>query len=205
MIEAIDVNHDGLVQYDEFCRLCLALDSRKDLLDQWQRYSADLLDVGDGVTLGKEKKPKKDFSAIFIAGGVSGAISRTLTAPMDRVKVLLQAGEVSGKKISGIRQAVGFVWREGGLKAFWRGNGVNVLKLTPENAVKFFAFNFAKSHMSDKPGVGERFLSGAFAGIVSSISIYPFEVIKTRIATSPGVYSGIAAAFQTIVKKGENF
>lgn len=77
----------------------------------------------------------------FIAGGVAGAISRTATAPFDRIKVYLIAqtgnstakhaaveaakgGEPlqAAKKAAGpIRESIRTLWRAGGAKSFFAG------------------------------------------------------------------------------------
>ena len=59
----------------------------------------------------------------LIAGAVAGAVSRTITAPFDRLKTVMQA--LGSKK--DIRIVPGFkhMIAEGGIIGLWRGNGMN--------------------------------------------------------------------------------
>jgi hypothetical protein len=65
-------------------------------------------------------------------------VSRTATAPLDRLKTLLQAQGAhpampnTGVRVTGMWHCVQEIVREGGLKSFWRGNGTNVIKIAPE-------------------------------------------------------------------------
>lgn len=100
------------------------------------------------------------------AGAGAGAVSRTSTAPLDRLKVLMQVPgppawwvggwgpcgtpveglwppQVHGSRSSGGGGFFGGfaqMIREGGLRSLWRGNGINVIKIAPETAIKFVAY-----------------------------------------------------------------
>ncbi|CAG0925237.1 unnamed protein product, partial [Notodromas monacha] len=92
---------------------------------------------------------------------------------------------------------------EGGKRSLWRGNGVNVLKIAPESALKFMAYEQAKRQIRGDSQLElrlwERFLAGAFAGALSQSAIYPLEVLKTRLALgTTGEYHGIFDAIRKI-------
>ncbi|KAH9943478.1 mitochondrial carrier [Epithele typhae] len=139
----------------------------------------------------------------LMAGGVAGAVSRTCTAPFDRLKIFLitrppeLGGTLSGQSpVGGLRAIAGAVTRiyaEGGVLAFWTGNGLSVLKILPESAIKFLSYESSKRMFAkywdkvedprDISGVS-RFLSGGIGGITSQLSIYPIETLKTQMMSS---------------------
>lgn len=135
------------------------------------------------------------------AGGVAGAVSRTCTAPLDRIKIFLQ---VQSSRAT-ISESFQYMLKEGGIRSFWRGNGINVLKIAPESALKFAAYEQIKRlirHNENRPmSIYERFAAGACAGGISQTAIYPMEVLKTRLALrKTGQYSSILDAAIKIYK-----
>jgi len=86
------------------------------------------------------------------------AVSRTCTAPFDRLKIFLitRPPELGGAVVAGgsvkpsggikiIANAVARIYSEGGVLAFWTGNGLSVAKIFPESAIKFFAYESSVS------------------------------------------------------------
>ena len=74
-------------------------------------------------------------------------VSRTCTAPLDRLKIMLQVhgtGRYRSGKSLRIKDAFSYMLREGGVRGLWRGNGINVIKIAPESAVKFAAYDMFK-------------------------------------------------------------
>merc|ERR1712127_610302 len=77
----------------------------------------------------------------FALGGVSGAVAKTLTAPIERVKLVIQtqdanpqirSGEVP--RYTGIGNCFSRIHAEQGMAAFWRGNFTNCIRYFPTQA-----------------------------------------------------------------------
>ncbi|KAI9534610.1 hypothetical protein NQZ68_012843 [Dissostichus eleginoides] len=131
----------------------------------------------------------------LVAGGGAGAVSRTFTAPLDRLKVMMQ---VYGSRTNNMCIMPGMMQmiREGCMKSLWRRNGVNIIKIAPETALKFMAYEQIKKWIcNDKQTLGilDRFVAGSLAGVLAQSTIYPMEVLKTRLALrKTGQYSSIS-------------
>uniref|UniRef100_A0A915PDA5 EF-hand domain-containing protein n=1 Tax=Setaria digitata TaxID=48799 RepID=A0A915PDA5_9BILA len=150
-----------------------------------------VIDIGEDSQIPEDFSQQEIASGFWwkhlVAGGIAGCMSRTCTAPLDRVKIYLQ---VHATLLNRLRfpKAVKFLYEEGGLKSFWRGNGVNVAKIAPESAIKFLSYDLVKQLIVRRRGEGhklqiyERLVAGSAAGLISQTIIYPMEVLKTRLA-----------------------
>jgi len=142
---------------------------------------------------------------VLVAGCVAGAVSRTMTAPLDRLKMLLQVHRGPSKLT--LKEAVARMVREGSesglLAAFFRGNGANVLKIAPELGLKLYTNDVLKHQLADEHGritAKQRLLAGATGGVVAQASVYPLDMLKTRLATAPpGMYSGVLHAAKRVL------
>lgn len=82
-------------------------------------------------------KNLNDFITDFLIGGVSAAFSKTATAPIERVKILLQTQDSNkaildtGLKYNGIIDSFKRVVNEEGVRYLWKGNATNVLRYFP--------------------------------------------------------------------------
>ncbi|XP_019640784.1 PREDICTED: calcium-binding mitochondrial carrier protein SCaMC-2-like isoform X4 [Branchiostoma belcheri] len=198
IMKSMDKDGTLTVDWDEWREYLLLHPSAdlKDIVRYWRHTVS--IDIGENLCVPDEFTEEEKVTGMWwrqlVAGGTAGAVSRTCTAPLDRLKVLLQvhgANQARGGIMGSFQQML----KEGGVKGLWRGNGMNVLKIAPESAIKFMAYERLKklfTREGQSLGVVERFCSGSLAGMISQTSIYPMEVLKTRLAIrKTGQYSGM--------------
>merc|ERR1719197_894574 len=140
------------------------------------------------------------FLIDFCAGGISGAVAKTATAPIERVKLLIQTQDANPKIISGeVARYTGIidcftrVSAEQGVKAFWRGNFTNILRYFPTQAFNF-AFKdgikaqFPKYNKKTEfwKFFGANVAAGGAAGAGSLLVVYPLDYARTRLASDVG-------------------
>ena len=137
--------------------------------------------------------------AKLYSGCIAGAVSRTVTAPIDRLRMMMQTQ--TGTNL-GFTEGLRKIWQEGGPRSFFRGNGVNIIKIAPETSIKFVVFDYLINRKPENPSILERFVAGGIAGAVAQISVYPMEVTRTRLGVSPqGTYRGVWDVFSKTASK----
>jgi len=133
--------------------------------------------------------------AFFLMGGVAAAVSKTVAAPIERVKLLIQnqdemlkAGRLR-EKYKGIGDCFSRVINEEGFFYLWRGNVANVLRYFPTQALNFAFKDYFKrmfGYNRDKDGYWKWFAgnlaSGGMAGACSLAFVYSLDYARTRLA-----------------------
>jgi len=161
-----------------------------------------------------------DFVINFLAGGVSGAIAKTMTAPIERVKLLIQTQDANPKirsgevaRYTGIVDCFSRVSSEQGIKAFWRGNLTNIIRYFPTQAFNF-AFKDSIKALFPKADKNKEFgkfflinmASGGLAGAGSLLIVYPLDYARTRLASDVGSgkaqFNGLADCLKKTVQTG---
>jgi len=145
----------------------------------------------------------------FMIGGVSAAVSKTVVAPIERVKLLLQVQDASKSisaenKYKGIGDCFTRVLNEQGFSSFWRGNLANVVRYFPTQALNFAFKDVYKKIFNPYNAKKEpvKFFigncaSGGAAGATSLCVVYPLDFARTRLAADVG--SGGAREFTGLV------
>ncbi|XAR50843.1 hypothetical protein NMG60_11005293 [Bertholletia excelsa] len=147
--------------------------------------------------------------ALFTAGAIAGAAAKTVTAPLDRIKLLmqthgLQAGQQSAKKGTGFIEAFTMIGKTEGIKGYWKGNLPQVIRIIPYSAVQLFAYETYKTFYGKdgKLSVIGRLAAGACAGMTSTFVTYPLDVLRLRLAVEPGYRTMSEVALNMLREEG---
>ncbi|KAI9335091.1 mitochondrial carrier domain-containing protein [Obelidium mucronatum] len=138
-------------------------------------------------------------SSDLVALVTAAIASRTATAPLERVKVMLQTGAFS-EPVAGLKKGekplrlgLGMVFRlliklDGVRLGFYRGNGINALRAIPVALTQFGSYNLFRRILTDHEHMImlahplNVAVAAGLAGIVSVTLTHPLEVLRTRIS-----------------------
>jgi len=186
-VEHVDKDNNGTITFEEWRDFLLLYPHEatiENIYQHWERVC--LVDIGEHAVIPEGISKHVNASKYLIAGGVAGAVSRTATAPLDRLKVVMQVQTTRTRIVPAIKD----IWKGGRFAGFFRGNGLNVMKVTPESAIRFYVFEMLKTAIveargAEKSDIGAfgRLIAGGFAGAVAQTAIYPMDLVKTRLQT----------------------
>ena len=93
----------------------------------------------------KPPQPKQGTSyGHLITGGIAGAVSRTATSPLERLRILQQT-TVKGFEGLGTMASFRRMYTLEGYLGFFKGNGATVLKIAPFSAAEFYFYEVFKT------------------------------------------------------------
>lgn len=104
---------------------------------------------------------------------------RTFVAPLERLKLeYIVRGEQKN-----LFELIRTIAVSQGLKGFWKGNFVNILRTAPFKAINFYAYDTYRNHLMKISGNEEttnfeRFLAGAAAGITATVLCIPMDTVS---------------------------
>jgi len=129
----------------------------------------------------------------ILSGGFAGMISKTCTAPLERVQMLNQTGATQASIMSTLKK----IWMEDKIRGLWKGNVANCIRVFPHKTI-LFAFNEALLKQFPSNHTSYAFITGAISGLLATTATYPLDVIRAMLSGTFDKNSTMRAVFKVI-------
>ena len=130
----------------------------------------------------------------LLSGSCAAAASKTCTAPLSRMTILMQLQGTGNTMLAGqtlgLWNSIKSIVKVEGLRSLWKGNLVSVIHKFPYGGINYFAYEKSKVSLHNywnsdtDPGVAVRFACGFIGGSSASAATYPLDMLRTRLAAS---------------------
>jgi len=139
---------------------------------------------------------KLNFAEDFILSGVAAVTSKTISAPIERIKMVAQSQQEMINKgtleapFKNVLDCAQWILRNEGVAAFWKSNLVNCIRYFPTQALNFSfkgqlkgvtAFQKVKSD-SYPLALTKNIMAGGIAGGGSLFFVYSLDYARTRLS-----------------------
>ena len=130
------------------------------------------------------------FIDSFFMSSVASLFSKTSSAPIEIWRIQRQNPFIPHSTLRSVINKEGY-------RYLWKGNGVNLIKATPQYALTYSLFNVL-SEKIDKNNSYNNLLCGVLSGACSMGVIYPLEITRTYLIlqTNKNKYKGIIDVFK---------
>lgn len=120
--------------------------------------------------------------------GIAGICAKTAVAPLDRMKILVQAQNVAYKDlgvVSGLRSMV----KNESFRGLYKGNGAQAIRIFPYSGIQFFSFELYKTNVfgpllgseAGRANHMQKLLAGGAAGGTAVTLTYPLDLVRARL------------------------
>ncbi|MEQ2168416.1 hypothetical protein GOODEAATRI_014153 [Goodea atripinnis] len=202
-ILSMDIDGTMMVDWNEFREhfLLYPAFNLEEIIRYWKHSS--ILDIGDSLSIPdeftEEEKRSDEWWKQLVAGAAAGAVSRTGTAPLDRLKVFMQVLKTrltlrKTGQYAGMFDCAKKILRKEGVIAFYKGYIPNLIGIIPYAGIDLAVFvvlftcqtlknTWLSYHAKDSPNPGVLVLLGC--GTISStcgqLASYPLALVRTRM------------------------
>ena len=111
----------------------------------------------------------------LLIGGCSSIVSRTCTSPLELYRLQKQNRFIPGSSLK-------HIFKNEGVFGFWKGNGVNCMRVFPQYAINYTIYRNVLEHMKLENKFHNIFASSFLAGSLSMLCIYPLETSRTFLS-----------------------
>ncbi|KAM7507504.1 hypothetical protein LguiA_017957 [Lonicera macranthoides] len=133
----------------------------------------------------------------LLAGSAAGGTAVLCTYPLDLARTKLAYQVVDARKsygngarslhtqphYSGIKNVIGSVYKEGGVRGLYRGVGPTLIGILPYAGLKFYVYEELKRHVPEEhqKSIMMRLSCGALAGLFGQTFTYPLDVVRRQM------------------------
>mmetsp|Transcript_17098 Transcript_17098/g.41592 ORF Transcript_17098/g.41592 Transcript_17098/m.41592 type:complete len:492 (+) Transcript_17098:94-1569(+) len=206
LMRKLDKDGDQKLSFDEF-RSGFALlhpSHFSAMKDTWMEYESDS-DLAGVSAIDVSRSQKREESKTVpawtsaVAGGLGNSISRTIIAPLERTRVQMIA---DAGRYPSMLACMQDIFKTEGVTGFWAGNALNIGRIAPQMAIAFYAKDYFKAVYAgpgNKPTPLQTLAASMSSGICCQTGVYPIDLIRTRLMTSPGAYTGMLDCLKSTV------
>lgn len=163
--------------------------------------------VGRDSTNGRDNAQGVVLNAVdvLVVGALAGAFSKTVTAPIDRVRIMYQVNDLKPFSLRNAGETVAQITRESGPQGLWRGNVAILWRVAPFSGIQFLVWDSVSDKLREYPYFEESdevcaFIAGGCAGIAATVATYPLDLLRARQAVGFN-YKNYPSAVETILRK----
>lgn len=167
--------------------------------------------VGLQSAFGERRLPAAAES--FIAGASAGAVSTTMTYPLDLLRTRF-AAQGTERIYSSLAASIRDIAKNEGPRGFFQGLGAGVGQIIPYMGIFFATYETLRMQMGNLQlpfGSGDA-TAGVLASLISKTSVFPLDLIRKRLQVQGPtrskyvhknipVYKGVFRTLQSILKK----